>query len=1711
MLEDDGAGPAVPSKQDIALAQDTSATGIRGPPVADRANSPECRGPSAVAPLNVVLISDAVAQAEQIQEAAAPDTIAMIYDSDAVTRTEMVDLLASVSAGHNGAPIGHLGIVAHGRPGELDLGKGDDLSLAMMPSQAAALERLRSVLTSDARLDLYSCSVAAGASGRSFVDELAAVTGAAVFASDNPVGTVPGADFVWEYHTGQAAASNELFSVQEIETIPGLCLPTVPQFSQQDPAWANDPMIDQLGVTQGTIKQYGCAMTCTAMLARYYGADTDPKQMNAWLNSHQGYSAGSAALYWAKPADYTGGLMTYEDSFRWTSQPPYSDNDHWSDLKAQLDQGYPVIVEVDAIPSTSALDNHWVLVTGFLGGSTASPSSYAINDPWDGTTSTLAKYYDATYDNTFFAIRVYHGVVPSATTYSVSPNPATVSEGAGTLSFTVTRSGGLPAETLFATTLQTEGSTNNGDYTGLVNQNAVFASNQTQAMVTVSIANDTVVESNETFALIVQRNATDPNSTYLAKSTFTIIDDDTQPTTHTISPNPATVNEGAGTLTFTVNRSGGLPAETIYASTTQTEGNANSGDYTGIVGRSVAFASNQTQATVAVSITNDTTVESNETFGFIVQRNLSDPISVYLAKSTFTIIDDDTQPTNYVLGVDVSKYNTVSDWNGVKNATPARAFVYVRATGATGYNDPNFTTYISGAESAGLVAGPYHFAYPEYNSALAEAQHFITVAGAYVSPGKLRPMLDIEDDPANNSYPSRMGDASLANWISDWETDVEQLSGVEANPILYTTRSYAAALAPYLKNTTSLWIAVAGGTTQYSAPQVPAPSAAGWDEGVWPWVIEQYNTTDSGPPGDWDVLNPAMTLASLRIAGTALPQLSIATPAAITEGDTGTKNLTFTVSLSASSSQMVTVNYATSNGTATAGSDYTFTSGTLNWAPRDTSAKTINVPVNGDTTVEPDETFYVTLSNASNATLSASQGVGTIQNDDMADNGWRSPTAAGRRDNYWTNPQNAYVSDDAYAVANSWYLAQDWYNFGFDIPANAIIQGIEIRIEGTGNGDDYVGKVKCRVFAGGFAFKETPYLEFPVAQDSIQTVGSPSDLWGRPSWSPSDFGSGSDTPFCVSLTTGAEWYTARVDQIQAKVYYTEPASVPEIEVRGNGAVIADGDTSPSADDHTDFGSVVQGQAGPTRTFTVTNTGQGTLTLGSLNPPPGFTVTEGLTTSLVQGASDTFTVRLDSTTVGPKSGDIAFTNNDSDENPFNFRITGIVQEPAVPQVVISVSPSSVMEDGSTNLVYTFVRSAPSSSALAVSFSVGGTALFGTDYTQNGADSFTTTSGVVTIPVGSATATVTIDPMADSVVEPNVTVSLTVASGTGYTPGTPLAASGTIRDDDDTGSDGIPATEEQGPGGNDPDYDGNVDGIPDGQQDNVASFHTVTDDYVTLGCSAGMNLSDVAAVANPSPESIPQGVQIPYGAFEFSVNNVGVGGSTTVTLFLPSGATPNIYYKYGPTPDDPSEHWYAFMYDGHTGAEISGNVVTLHFADGLRGDDDLLANGTIADAGSPAVADQPARAPVYRFWKASDNTHFFTIKESEKQKLIDYYSNIYTYEGVGYYAYVKDQPPAGTLPVYRFWKASDDTHFFTIKEGERDKLINNYSNVYTYEGIAYYAYAVGQQPVGTLPVYRFWKSANNTHFFTIKESEKDKLINLYFQVYTFEGIGWYSYVG
>ena len=137
--------------------------------------------------------------------------------------------------------------------------------------------------------------------------------------------------------------------------------------------------------------------------------------------------------------------------------------------------------------------------------------------------------------------------------------------------------------------------------------------------------------------------------------------------------------------------------------------------------------------------------------------------------------------------------------------------------------------------------------------------------------------------------------------------------------------------------------------------------------------------------------NPSgVVLGTTSVTGTItnddsppLPTLSI-NNTSVAEGNSGTSDLVFTVTLSSAAAADVTVDFASSDGSAmVSDSDYAAVNSTLTFTSGQTS-RDITVSVNGDTTLEPDETLTVTLSNPSvNATLATSIGTGTIQNDDL--------------------------------------------------------------------------------------------------------------------------------------------------------------------------------------------------------------------------------------------------------------------------------------------------------------------------------------------------------------------------------------------------------------------------------------------------------------------------------------------------------------------------------------------------------------------------------------------------------------------------------------------------------------------------------------------------------------------------------------------------------
>jgi hypothetical protein len=134
-----------------------------------------------------------------------------------------------------------------------------------------------------------------------------------------------------------------------------------------------------------------------------------------------------------------------------------------------------------------------------------------------------------------------------------------------------------------------------------------------------------------------------------------------------------------------------------------------------------------------------------------------------------------------------------------------------------------------------------------------------------------------------------------------------------------------------------------------------------------------------------------------------------------------------------------------------------------------------------------------------------------------------------------------------------------------------------------------------------------------------------------------------------------------------------PALVPEMNVRGNGVSISDGDSTPSASDHTGFGAADPTVGTVEHVFTIENTGGAVLYLtgAPLVQISGanagdFTVTAGPSTPIAAGGgTTTFSVQFDPSDVGLRTALVSIANDDSDENPYEFAVHGLGRDPAAP--------------------------------------------------------------------------------------------------------------------------------------------------------------------------------------------------------------------------------------------------------------------------------------------------------------------------------------------------------------------------------------------------------------------------------------------------------------
>jgi hypothetical protein len=525
-----------------------------------------------------------------------------------------------------------------------------------------------------------------------------------------------------------------------------------------------------------------------------------------------------------------------------------------------------------------------------------------------------------------YYVRVYPGSSGAQTNYSLGLRAETLappvisisSTGANTIknegksgttpfTFTVNRSNGTGASTVrYAVTGvadSTRVAASASDFVGgvLPSGTISFASGETSKTLTINVAGDTAVESNERFNVTLS-NAT--GATLGTSTDYGVINNDDVAATPVISISSTGANtiknegkSGTTPFTFTVNRSNGSGTSTVrYAVTGMADSTrvaASASDFVGGVlpAGTISFASGETSKTLTINVAGDTAVESNERFNV----TLSNATGATLGTSTdYGVINNDDVAATPVISISSTGANTIKN-EGNSGTTP-------------------FTFTVNRSNGSGASTVRYAV------TGMADSTRVAASASDFVG----------------GVLPS--GTISFAND----------------------------------ETSKTLTINVAGDTAVESNERfnVTLSNATGATLGT---------STDYGVIKNDDVA--------------AAPVISISSTSANTiknEGKSGTTPFTFTVNRSngtgASTVRYAVTGMADSTRVAASASDFVggvLPSGTISFANGETS-KTLTINVAGDTAVESNERFNVTLSNATGATLGTSTDYGVINNDDVA-------------------------------------------------------------------------------------------------------------------------------------------------------------------------------------------------------------------------------------------------------------------------------------------------------------------------------------------------------------------------------------------------------------------------------------------------------------------------------------------------------------------------------------------------------------------------------------------------------------------------------------------------------------------------------------------------------------------------------------------------------
>ena len=941
---------------------------------------------------------------------------------------------------------------------------------------------------------------------------------------------------------------------------------------------------------------------------------------------------------------------------------------------------------------------------------------------------------------------MFAGDAAAQTLPTLSIDSPTVNEGdsgSTTMAFTVRLSASSASQVTVNYADTGDGTATSGtDYDAVTAGTLTFSPGTRSQAITVTVQGDITVEADETVVIELSSPSSGATlSTTASSGTGTISNDDTLPTLSIDSP---TVNEGdsgSTSMVFTVRLSAAYSQAVTVGYADAGTGTATSGtDYTAVTAGTLTFAAGTTSQTITVSVTGDTTSEPDET----VAISLSNPTNatVSTATATGTIADNDTLSISspsvdegdsgstdlvFTVSLNGSKTSAVTvnyADAGTGTATSGTDYDAVTAgtlTIAAGTTSQTITVSVTGD----ITVEPDETVVIELSNPSSGATLSATASSGTgtISNDDTLPVLSI-DSPSVNEGDTGSTDLTFTVTLSAaYSQDVtvtyaDTLTGTATSGTDYTALS-----------ATTLTI-TAGTTSQTFNVSVQGDTTAELDETV---VITLGNPT-----------NATVSTAPRTGTGTGTitddDTLSISSPF-VDEGDSGSANLVFTVSLGGPKAAAVTVNYADAGtGTATSGTDYTaVTAGTLTIAAGATSG-TITVLVTGDTTVEADETVVIALSNASGADLSttASSGTGTIRDDDASG----TPT-------FSINSPTVTEGDSGSTNMN--------FTVTLNPAANRSTRVIFGITGGTAtSGTDYTtslqnNRVTLRFNAGETSKTVSVAVQGDTLDEEDETVVAQL--------------SGAFPPFAARIGAGMGTGTGTITDDDTSRASIDSPTVVEGDTGSTNMIFTVSLSTANSRQVRIAYSDVGAQQTATSGTDYTALPQGTLTFA-----PGETsktVTVEVLGDRIDEPDETVRVQL-----GTPANANAMLGT-------NWRGDGTITDDDL--AWLRTGPVSVAEgdSGSTNLNFTITLSDPAGEQITVAYADTGrgTATSGTDYTALAA-------GTMTIAQGATTGTIAVEVLGDGVTERDETIELALSNPTNarFVVQSMATWTGTIRDDD-----------------------------------------------------------------------------------------------------------------------------------------------------------------------------------------------------------------------------------------------------------------------------------------------------------------------------------------